>query len=292
VKPPPFDYQAPRTVRETLDLIAEAPEDTSLLAGGQSLMPLLNMRLARPALIVDLNRIEGLDNVTQDRSDGTIRMGAMVRQRVLETSSLLGEQLPLLAEAAEHIAHIAIRTRGTVGGSLAYAHPTAELPAAAAALGARLVLQRRDGERTLPTAEFFAGALMTSLEPGEMLVAVDIDPPLPGTGSAFVEVARTHGAFAQVGAAALVRTGLDGRIEFARLALCGVGSVPYVPEWLDDAVVQECPVERLFAAVAERISKEVSPSQGEQGDYRRRVSGVLVMRALTTAASRSERGTR
>jgi carbon-monoxide dehydrogenase medium subunit len=290
MRPPLFQYEAPRTVGETLDVLAHAPEDTSILAGGQSLVPMLNMRLARPDLVVDLNRVQGLDGVEQDGASGTIRIGAMVRQHVLETSPLLRDRLPLLTEAAGHIAHIAIRSRGTVGGSLAHADPAAELPAAMTALGARLVLRSRGGDRTIDAAEFFEGPLMTALAPGELLTAIEVDVPPPGTGSAFVEVARTHGAFALACAAALVRVGADGRIDFARLALGGVGGVPYVPEWLGEAVVGSAPDAALFAGVAERIGRELRVSDDEHGGYRRKVSGVLAARALTAAASRSGGG--
>ena len=290
MRPPLFEYQAPRTVGETLDLLAHAPEDTSILAGGQSLVPMLNMRLARPDLVVDLNRVQGLDGVEQDGASATIRIGAMVRQHVLETSPLLRDRLPLLTEAAGHIAHIAIRSRGTVGGSLAHADPAAELPAAMTALGARVVLCSRGGDRTVDVAEFFEGPLMTALAPGELLTAIEVDVPPPDTGSAFVEVARTHGAFALVCAAALVCVGADGRIDFARLALGGVGGVPYVPEWLDEAVVGTAPDAALFAGVGNRIGKNLRVSDDEHGSYRRKVSGVLAARALTAAASRSGAG--
>jgi carbon-monoxide dehydrogenase medium subunit len=158
------------------------------------------------------------------------------------------------------------------------------------ALGARLVVRSRGGDRTLTAAEFFEGPLMTALVPGELLTAIEIDAPPPGTGSAFVEVARTHGAFALACAAALVRVAPDGRIDFARLALGGVGGVPYVPDWLGEAVMGAVPDAALFAGLAERIGKELRWAEDEHGGYRRRVSGVLAARALTAAAARSGGG--
>lgn len=286
MKPARFDYVAPSTVEDALSVLAAADLDTSVLAGGQSLLPMLNMRLARPALVVDLNRTAGLDRITVG-ADGTVRIDAMVQQRELETSGVIRERLPLLTQATGHIAHVAIRTRGTVGGSLAHADPAAELPAVMAALRARLHVRRNHDARIVSASEFFRGPLTTALEPGELLVGVEIDALPPGTGSAFLEVSRTHGAFALVGAAALVRTGADGWIDFARLALCGAGAVPYVPEWLDDIVLGELPGEALFANVAERVSAGVVPLDDESSDYRRGVSGVLAARALAAATSSS-----
>jgi carbon-monoxide dehydrogenase medium subunit len=288
VKPPPFDYATPRSVDEVVELLREAPDETSLLAGGQSLMPLLNMRMAEPRVIVDLNRVEELEEI-ELTSEGRLRVGSMVRQRRLETDQGLRDRLPLLAEAARHIAHVPIRMRGTVGGSLAHADPAAELPATVCALEGRLLVRGPDGERVVPAGEFFLGALTSAVEPGELLVAVEIAPPPQGTGWAFHEVARTHGAFALAGAAALLHVGDDGGIDLARLALLGVGSVPYVPDWLTETAVGEAPEESLFRRIGERVRDEVAPFDDvhASADYRRRVAGVLAARALAEAAGRS-----
>lgn len=287
MKPPLFEYRAPRTVDDALELATEAPDETSLLAGGQSLMPLLNMRLARPKVVVDLNRVEGLDRI--ERTDGTLRIGAMVRQRRIETDPVVRELVPLVAEAAGHIAHVPIRTRGTFGGSIAHADPAAELPATVVALGGQVALRRVGGlERLVPAEEFFVGPLTTAIEPGEMLVAVELPVVAKRTGSAFLEVARTHGAFALVGAGALVTLGADGRVEGARLGLCGVGGRPYDAR-IEEDVVGERPSERLFAQVGARISETVHPFDDGQAtaDYRRTVAGVLAARALAQAARRA-----
>lgn len=288
MKPPLFDYRAPRTVDEALELAADAPDETSFLAGGQSLVPLLNMRLARPGVVVDLNRVEGLGRI--ERTDGTLRIGAMVRQRRIETEAEVRELVPLVAEAAGYIAHVPIRTRGTVGGSIAHADPAAELPATVVALGGRLALRRAGGlERLLPAEEFFVGPLTTAIEPGEILVAVELPVASKRTGSAFLEVARTHGAFALVGAGALVTLGGDGRIKAARLAFCGVGGSPYVAAWIEEDVVGELPGERLFAQVSARVRERVHPFDDGQAtaDYRRTVAGVLAARTLAQAARRA-----
>jgi carbon-monoxide dehydrogenase medium subunit len=290
MKPPPFDYAAPESIAEVVALLGEDAEDTSVLAGGQSLVPMLNMRMAQPQLLVDLNRVAGLDTI-ETTPGGRIRFGAMVRQRRLETEPVVREQLPLLTETAGHIAHLPIRTRGTVGGSLAHADPAAELPAAVSVLDGRLLVRAEGGDRTVPARDFFLGPLTTAIEPGELLVAIELEPPPPGSGTAFLEVARTHGAFALIAAAAVLHVDLSGRIDHVRVGLSGVGGVPHVPPWLDDEVLGEAPGEGLFRRVGERVSEEVEPFEDIHAsrDYRRRVAGVLTARALATAAGRTER---
>ena len=288
MKPPAFEYATPSSVDEALALLGQAPDETSLLAGGQSLMPLLNMRMAQPRVVVDLNRVEGLDAIERT-PDERLRLGAMVRQRRLESDPAVRELLPLLADAAGHIAHVAIRTRGTVGGSLAHADPAAELPATIAALEGRLLVRGPSGTRGIPAAEFFVGPLTSAIEPGELLVAVEVDPPPAGAGWSLQEIARTHGAFALAGAAAVVHVGGDGRIDRARLALLGVGSVPYVAEWLDEMALGEPPEEPLFRRIGERVRDEVAPFDDVHATagYRKRVAAVLTARALAEAAARS-----
>jgi aerobic carbon-monoxide dehydrogenase medium subunit len=288
MKPAPFVYRAPGTVDEALAALAEAPEETTLLAGGQSLIPLLNMRLARPAVLVDLNGVAGLDVL--EAANGTIRIGAMVRQRRLEVEPLVRERLPLLAEAARYIAHLPIRTRGTVGGSLAHADPAAELPAVATVLRARmLVRDARGNTESIAPEAFFKGPLTTAIGPGRMLVAVEIEPPPPDTGWAFLEVARVHGAFALVGVAALVHANADRRIDLARLALFGVGGTPYTPSWLEKMLVGE----RLTASLLGQVEERVRQSVDTHGDahagpeYRRTVAGSMAARALVAAGRRA-----
>jgi carbon-monoxide dehydrogenase medium subunit len=288
MKPPPFEYARPESVPEVLSLLAEDPDATSLLAGGQSLVPMLNMRMAQPAVVVDLNRVAGLDAI-EEAGDGRIRLGAMVRQRRVECDLLVRERLLLMAEATRHIAHPAIRTRGTVGGSLAHADPAAELPATVSALDGRLLVRGQGGERSVPAADFFLGPLTTAVEPGEMLVGVDVAAPPEGSGHAFAEVARTHGAFALAAAAAVVHVDQGGAIDHAALALAGVGARPYAPGWLSEAVLGEVPGEALFARLAARVRAEVEPFDDIHGtaDYRKRLAGVLATRALTEAAARA-----
>ena len=288
MKPPRFDYVAPGSVEEVVEVLRDAPEESTLLAGGQSLVPLLNMRMAQPRVIVDLNRASGLDALERT-PEGRVRLGAMVRQRRLETDPVVRDELPLIAEAARHIAHVPIRTRGTVGGSLAHADPAAELPATVAALGGRLLLRGPNGAREIPATEFFVGALTTAIEPGELLEAIEIEPPPAGAGWGFGEVARTHGAFALAGAAAVLHVGAPGEIDFARLALLGVGSVPFVPGWLEEMAVGEAAEEPLFARIGARVAEEIAPLDDihASADYRRRVAAVLTARAFRDAAAGS-----
>jgi CO/xanthine dehydrogenase FAD-binding subunit len=282
VKASRFDYVAPDGVGEALGLLASAPDEAVVLAGGQSLVPMLNMRLARPALLVDLNKIDALSGIR--REDGILRVGAMTRQRALELDPL-ARQVPLLSAAARHIAHVPIRTRGTVGGSLAHADPAAELPATVAALDGRILLRSARGARSVEAGEFFVGPLMTTREPDEILEAVEIPVPPEGAGWAFREVTRTHGAFALAGVAVVTELHDDGTIARARMAVLGVGGRPYLPDWLDEFAVGEQPDERLFAEVGGRV-RESLPA-GEDGDYRRQVAGALTVRTMRHAVARA-----
>jgi aerobic carbon-monoxide dehydrogenase medium subunit len=290
VKPPQFAYAAPTTVDEVLDALRLEPDGTTVLAGGQSLMPMLNMRMAAPDVLVDLNGVAELAEIDADGE--RVRIGAMVRQRTIETDPRIARRLPLLPEATTNIAHVPIRTRGTVGGSLAHADPSAELPAAISALGGRLHLRGPDGDRVVPAREFFLGPLTTAVEPDELLVAIDVEPPPAGSGWAFLEVARTHGAFALAGVAAVVHVGSDRRIDHAALAMCGVGGTPYAATWLGEMTIGERPDEALFDQVAQRVHEEISPYEDGHAtaDYRRRVAVVLTQRALLAAAARSNEG--
>ena len=200
MKLPPVDYEAPETVAEALDLLAEHRDEASVLAGGQSLIPLLALRLARPAVLIDINGVAELSGVSA--ADGWVTIGAMTREYVAEESATVAERVPLLAAALPLIGHEAIRSRGTVGGSLAHADPAAELPAVARALDAEFVVRGPSGERVIPAAEWFEGYLTTSRGPDELLTEVRFPAAGPGTGTCFLEVARRHGDFAIVGLAA------------------------------------------------------------------------------------------
>jgi len=266
MKPAPFDYVAPATLAGAL---AALGEDAKALAGGQSLVPLLNFRLARPERIVDLNGVDELAYIR--RSDGTLRIGAMTRHATLERSPVIADGWPLLTAAVKHVAHPAIRNRGTVGGSVAHADPAAELPVALTALDARFhARSAQRGAREIDAADFFQAPLMTALEPDELLVAIEV-PPLPKrTGAGFVEHARTHGDFAVAGAA-VVRAGT----EHAAIALLGAGPTP----------VRARDAERALCGGASAAEAARIAGAELDDDYRRALTTELVRRAIEEASA-------
>jgi len=286
MKPAPFAYVAPAGLAEALTLVREYGSEGKVLAGGQSLVPLLAMRLARPAVLIDLNRVRRLDYI---RAGAEIRIGAMTRQRTAELSPVVRRRLPLLAEALSYVGHPQIRNRGTIGGTLAHADPSAELPAVLAALDGRVVLRSHRGTRTLGPDEFFLSYLTTALEPDELLVEVRL-PVHNRMGSAFVEIARRHGDYALVGVAALLEM-TGSRVAQARLVFTGVGAVPVrIPE-LEQALAGRALDDAALAEAGRIASARLDP----EGDihasaaYRREVAGVLAERALRLAAERARR---
>jgi CO/xanthine dehydrogenase FAD-binding subunit len=283
MKLPPFDYEAPRTVTEAVELLAEHQDEASVLAGGQSLIPLLALRLAHPAVLIDINGIEELSGVSA--ADGWVAIGAMTRAYVAEESETVADALPLLAAALPLIGHEAIRSRGTIGGSLAHADPAAELPAVARALDAEFVVRAQSGERVVPAAEWFEGYLTTSRHPGELLVEVRFPAAGPGTGISFQEVARRHGDFAIVGLAVLLMVS-EGSISDARLAFAGMSDVPVRAAEAEDLLVGERPSTELFDEAARRATDSVDPPADLHGsaEYRRKVAAALVRGGLRTAA--------
>jgi carbon-monoxide dehydrogenase medium subunit len=285
MKPAPFQYAAPESVDEALALLSEYSQDGKVLAGGQSLVPLLNMRLARPSVLIDLNRIAELDYIR--RTDGEIAIGAMTRQRAVEHSPDIREHLPLLWEAIRFVGHPQIRNRGTVGGSLAHADPSGELPAVAAAAGATLVTRSPRGQRILRAEEFFVSYLTTALEPDELLVEVRI-PTHARAGTAFLEVARRHGDYALAGVAAVV-TVRDGRCADVRLAFTGVGPVPVRIPDAEAAVAGRRPGEPAFTEAARIVSDRLDPDSDIHASaaYRKHLAGVLTGRALALAVDRA-----
>jgi carbon-monoxide dehydrogenase medium subunit len=288
VKPPPFDYSAPTTLDEALALLQELGEDARPLAGGQSLVPLLSLRLARPSHLVDLAGISELACIVVEGDQLVI--GAMVRERSAERHDDVRRLAPLLAQALPLIGHPAIRSRGTIGGSLAHADPAAELPAVALLLDAELVAQSRDrGKRTIKAADFFTAFFTTALDPDEILTEVRIQRPPRGTGSAIEEVARRHGDFAMVGATAMVRLE-DGKIANARVALTGVSSVPVRATEAETILNGAEPTEEAFGTAAEEAARSLSPPADLHGSssYRRHLAAVLMRRVLKLAAQRAQ----
>ncbi|MGQ0569159.1 MAG: FAD binding domain-containing protein [Armatimonadota bacterium] len=287
MKPAAFLYAQPETVEETLALLREYGSEAKLLAGGQSLMPLVNMRLARPSVIIDLNRVRALDHITT--ADGEVRIGAMTRQRAAEKSPLVASRLPLATEALRLVGHVQIRNRGTIGGSLAHADPSAELPAVASALGATFVVTGPGGERLLGPDEFFVGYLTTAIEPTEVLTEIRFPAMAAHAGNAFVEVSRRHGDFALVGAAAVVHAAGDGRYRDVRLAFIGVGPTPVRIKEAEAALEGHRFQESLVDDVARLVADRLNPESDIQAsaEYRKHVGGVLARRALLAAASRA-----
>jgi CO/xanthine dehydrogenase FAD-binding subunit len=287
LKPPKFAYHDPSTVEEALDLLATHGDAAKPLAGGQSLVPLLNFRLASPENLIDLNRIGALGGIR--RSGGRLQIGAMTRQATAERSKLVAEEWPLLTEALTYVAHAQIRNRGTIGGSLAHADPAAELPVAFAALDARLTASSRRGSRTISASDFFLTHLTTALEPDELLTEIEVDPLPPGTGSAFVEYSRRHGDFALGGAAALVTLDESGICTRASIALLGAAPTPVRAGEAERALLGSQVDDAAAEAAAEKAMAGISPT-GDihgSGEYRRDLCGVMVRRAVVAAVARA-----
>jgi carbon-monoxide dehydrogenase medium subunit len=283
MKLPDFEYEAPTTLAEAVGLLAEHQDEASVLAGGQSLIPLMALRLARPPVLVDINGLSELSGVSV--SGGWVAVGAMTREYVAEASETVTESAPLLAAALPLIGHEAIRSRGTIGGSLAHADPAAELPAVARALDAEFVVRSQSGERVIPAAEWFEGYLATARRPDEILVEVRFPAAGPGTGASFQEVARRHGDFAMVGLAASL-TLADGVVSDARLAFSGIADVPVRAAEAEAFLVGQEPSAQLFEEAARRATADIDPPADLHGsaEYRKKVAAALVRRGLRAAA--------
>ncbi len=291
MKPAPFEYTAPDTLDEALSVLAEHGDEAKILAGGQSLVPMMNFRLAQPSLLVDCNRLGGLELIRAS-GDGGLAVGAMTRVRQLERDPQVASAAPLVHETVPYIAHSQIRNRGTVGGSLAHADPASELPALALARGFSLRLQRAGGERWVEAGDFFTGLLETALEPEEMVTEVVIPPMPPATGWAFTEVSRRHGDYAQVGVAALV-TIAGGVCSGARLVYLSVGETPMVATRAAGLLRGERLTAESFQAAAEMAAaNEIEPAGDIHATeaYKRHLARVLTVRVLETASERAMNG--
>jgi CO/xanthine dehydrogenase FAD-binding subunit len=294
VRPAPFDYVAPRTVEEAVDLLARHGDEAKLLAGGQSLVPMMNMRLVRPTVVVDLNRVAALAALREDA--GGLRLGALVRQHALERDARVARAAPLLAEAAPLIGHLQTRARGTVGGSLVHADPAAELPACMIALDAIFHLRSARTMRTCRAADFFRGLLTTALDPDELLAEIELpgpaEPPgslAPRTGHGFAEVARRHGDFALAGACAVVALDAGGVCRDARLVIFGAGDRPHLAR-AAAALIGERPAATRLSEVGRAGAGEIDARDDLHATaaYRRHVAAGLAARALGQAAARAE----
>ncbi len=290
MKPAPFAYFAPTTLDETLALLAEHGYDAKPLAGGQSLIPTMNFRLAQPGALIDLNRVQELFYL-QPAADGGVRMGAMTRQRTVERSSLIAQRAPLLYAVMPHIAHTQIRNRGTMGGSLAHADPSAELPAVAVALDAALRIRSQHGERTVRAADFYVSLFTTDLAPDELLIEIVIPPLPPATGWAFQEVARRRGDYAICGCAATITLDTDGRCAAARLVYLSVGEGPVQAHGAVSRLIGERPTPSVINEAARLAGeRDINPTGDIHATvaYRRHLATVLARRALSQAAARCQ----
>ena len=293
MKPAPFDYHAPTTVDEAVALLAEHGDEAKPLAGGQSLVPLLALRLTRFGHLIDLNDVASLSSVA--RQGDELRLGAMVRQDLVEHDPDVAAALPLLARATPLIGHFQIRSRGTVGGSLAHADPASEYPAVALALDATFDIKGKNGVRSVEARDFFLGTWTTCLEPDELLVAVRFAAATKHNGFAIEEAARRHGDFAMVGCASAVGVDASGTIDRASVALFGVGATPIRAGSAEHALIGRRSDDLrpdALAEIAQMAVRDLDPPSDVHatGAYRRSVGAVLVARAIAKAATEAING--
>ena len=287
MKAAPFALCSPGSVDEAVDCLAEHGAEARLLAGGQSLLPLMAMRRDSPAMLIDLGRLGDLNQIVA--TDAYVSIGAMTRQRAVERSTDVAMRVRLLALAIPQIAHVTVRNQGTIGGSIAHADPTAELPAVAVATRATMHVAGPGGRRTIPAADFFVGVHTTAMARDELLVEIRFPLDAPGSGWAFEEIGRRPGDVAIVGVAAMVRLGGDGRITEARIVLGSVASTPVSATAAEGLLVGETPSAELITISAATVAAGVDPPSDLNGTsaYRRHITGVLVRRALTNAVERA-----
>lgn len=290
MKPPPFEYTRPETVDEALETLHEVGDEGKILAGGQSLIPLLAFRMARPQHLTDITRITDLDGV-QLGEDGHLSIGALATHRSLENHPHLEARCPAIREAVSQIGHVAIRNRGTVGGSMAHADPAAEWPALALLFDARFHLRSRAETRTVPAKEMFVTYMTTALAPDELLVEVDMQLPPPEAGSAFVEVSRRHGDFAMAGAGSVLHR-QDGVVSEARISVMAAGLTPVRGEEAEQMLIGQEPSDELLRTAADSIDAVIEPLEDVHGpaDYKRHLAKVVTLRALRAARTRSMGG--
>ena len=287
MKPAHFEYYDPTDLAEVLSLLSKLGDTARLLAGGQSLVPMMNLRLARPSHLIDLNQVRELSYLRVE--GGELRIGAMSRQRELERSRAVANGWPLLREATSYIGHVQIRNRGTVGGSLAHAYPSAELPVAMTALEAMFVIRCQMTERTLQAEDFFVSPMTTFLEPHDLLVEIRVPPLPPRTGCAFQEISRRYGDFALMGVASLVTLDHEGVIQQARIALSG--PKPVRARNAEELLAGELPEKALFLEAARLATRdlELDTDIHASAEYRREIGRVLARRVLDQATEQAAR---
>ena len=282
MKPAPFEYHRPREISEALTLLREIGDDGKILAGGQSLMPMMNFRLAQPAHLIDINFIDGLDYIRSE--NGALKIGCLARQSQVLVNPLIHQRCPLLAAALTHVGYEQTRNRGTVCGSLAHADPAAELPAALLALDGSLTVARAGGKREIAAREFFQSYLSTAMGGDEMVLQASIPEQPAKSGSSFIEFARRFGDFAVVGVAALLVLEND-RIADARIALSGVVDKPWRERAVEEKLIDQKAAPELFISVAHDVADAIDPGSDIHASaaYRRSLAEVLTRRALNEA---------
>jgi len=291
MKPAPFRYIAARSLEQALALKAEYGDEARFLAGGQSLVPTMNFRLTQPAVLIDINPLTQLSGMQKSGPD-SLHIGALTRYRDLERDPATALDLPLVGEALPHIAHPQIRNRGTIGGNLAHADPASELPAIVVALAGQLRAQSTRGDRWIAAADFFAGALTTTLAADEMLVEVKLPVAKPRSGACFMEVARRRGDFALIGVACTVRFDDDGRCAEARIGLCNAGDKPILAEDAGASLVGRPIGTAQIDEAGELVQRAIDPggSIHASKEFQRHLAGVLTKRTLAEANKRAQRG--
>ena len=285
--PAPFDYHAPATLAEAIGLLKQHGDDAKVLSGGQSLLPLLKLRLASAMHVVDIGRIPGLDYIKED--GGYLKIGGRTRESALERSDLIKTKYPILYDTALVIADPLVRNRATVGGNLAHADPANDHPATMLALGAEVVAAGPKGERTIPIDRFFTGIFSTALEAGEILVEIRIPTPPPRSGGAYVKLERKVGDFATAAAAAQVTLGANGTVEHAGIGLTSAGPTPIKATEAERFLQKKTPDRQTVAEAARLAAKAASPRADRRGsvEYKREMARVLTARALATAVERA-----
>ena len=289
MKPAPFSYLVPTTVQEALEMMGDHAAEARVLAGGQSLVPMMNFRLARPSVLVELNRIPDLSYI-DDQGDH-LAIGAMTRERAIENSELVRDACPLVYDATLNIAHLPIRSRGTIGGSISNADPAAEYPATMLALGAVMIAKSGRGERSIPAAEFFEGVLSTTLNSDEILTEIRVPKAPADSGAAFVEICRRHGDFALAGVGAQVK--MDGdSVGDVQLAACGVGPSPIRLTEAESVLRDNSLTDEILSQAEQAASAQVDPDGDAYASaaYRRKLAGVMTKRAVQQAAGRAGGG--
>lgn len=292
MKPAPFKYHAPTTLEEALDHLAQYGYDAKILAGGQSLVPMLNFRLAQPSVLVDLNKVSELFYIQPDR-DGGLRLGAMTRQAQVEHDPIIADRAPLVREVMPQIAYPQIRARGTFGGSLAHADPSAELVAVNIALDGRFRLRNQARERWVQASKFYVGLFTTTLEPDEILVEIALPPMPPRSGWSFLQITRRHHDFCIAGVAVRVALDRRGQCEQARMVFLSAGDGPVDTRRAAQALVGQEPTAEAIRAAAEMAARdEIDPGSDIHAsvEYRRHLAAVLAQRTLTQAFDRARGG--